>query len=247
MAASHLGRTIDIHGGGNDLKFPHHENEIAQSTCAHDGVKFARYWIHNGFVQMDKEKMSKSLGNILLVKDLVSQYPGEAVRMALLKAKYREPLNWDQDLIQQAKAQLDRLYGALERLDAVEIDAGIPAHPDFINAMDDDLNTPGAIAVLMELANEANKTDDQRLQAQLKSQLLAAGKELGILASTPAEWFAFDPSGSIDKDRVEQLIAERTQARNEKNWQRADEIRDELAAMGVQIKDGPEGTEWRIE
>ena len=247
MAASHLGRTIDIHGGGNDLKFPHHENEIAQSTCAHDGVKFARYWIHNGFVQMDKEKMSKSLGNILLVKDLVSQYPGEAVRMALLKAKYREPLNWDQDLIQQAKAQLDRLYGALERLDAVDTDDGIPAHPDFITAMDDDLNTPGAIAVLMELANEANKTDDQRLQVQLKSQLLAAGKELGILASTPADWFAFDPSGSIDKDRVEQLIAERTQARTEKNWQRADEIRDELAAMGVQIKDGPDGTEWRIE
>ena len=247
MAEKHLGHTIDIHGGGNDLKFPHHENEIAQSTCAHDGVEFARYWIHNGFVQMDKEKMSKSLGNILLVKDLVAQYPGEAVRMALLKAKYREPLNWDQDLIQQAKAQLDRLYGALERLESASVDSDGAAHPDFISAMDDDLNTPAAIAVLMELANEANKTDDAASQARLKSELLAAGRELGILSSTPADWFAFDPSGSIDKDRVEQLIVERSQARLDKNWQRADEIRDELSGMGVQIKDGPDGTEWRIE
>ena len=167
--------------------------------------------------------------------------------MALLKAKYREPLNWDAALIQQAKAQLDRLYGALERLDHIEVDAGVGAHPDFVRAMDDDLNTPQAIAVLMELANDANKSEDATEQLRLKNQLLAAGKELGILASEPAEWFAFDPSGSIDKDRVEALVRDRTQARAEKNWQRADEIRDELAEMGVQIKDGPDGTEWRIE
>ena len=247
MAAQHLGETIDIHGGGNDLKFPHHENEIAQSTCAHGGAKFARYWIHNGFVQMDKEKMSKSLGNILLVKDLVQQYPGEAVRMALLKAKYREPLNWDAELIQQAKAQLDRLYGALERLSEISCDENIEAHPNFIRAMDDDLNTPQAIAVLMELANDANKSEDATDQIRIKSQLLAAGKELGILLSEPAAWFAFDPSGSIDKARVEALVLARTQARADKDWQRADQIRDELAEMGVQIKDGPDGTEWRVE
>ena len=247
MAASHLGDTIDIHGGGNDLKFPHHENEIAQSTCAHDGQIFARYWIHNGFVQMDKEKMSKSLGNILLVKDLVSQYPGEAIRMALLKAKYREPLNWDKDLIQQAKAQLDRLYGALERLAEVEVDEQASAPEDFLKAMDDDLNTPAAIAVLMELANEANKAQSLEDKRRLKNQILAAGKELGLLTTQPAEWFAFDPSGTLDKQLVEDLIAARNQAREAKDWQRADQIRDELTAMGVQIKDGPDGTEWRIE
>lgn len=245
MAAAHLGKTIDIHGGGNDLKFPHHENEIAQSSCAHDGQVFAKYWVHNGFVQIDKEKMSKSVGNILLVEDLVSQFPGEAIRMALLRAKYREPLNWDQSTIAEAKAQLDRLYGALERLSDVQADEPV-AHADFIKAMDDDLNTPLAISVLVELANEANKASDEDDKQTLKSQLLAGGLELGILASTPAEWFAFDPSGSIDKDLVASLIEQRDQARAEKNWQRADELRDTLAEMGVQIKDGPQGTEWRI-
>ncbi|MGR8950182.1 MAG: cysteine--tRNA ligase [Gammaproteobacteria bacterium] len=247
MAEAHLGTTIDIHGGGNDLKFPHHENEIAQSTCAHDGKTFARYWVHNGFVQMDKQKMSKSIGNILLVKDLLTQFPGEAIRMALLKAKYREPLNWDHELIQQAKAQLDRLYGALERLEDVEPDLSALPHDDFVSAMDDDLNTPAAIAVLMDIANHANKASDPATKNQLKSQLLAAGRELGLLEQSAAEWFAFDPSGEIDKDTVERLIAERNQARRDKNWSRADEIRDELTGMGVQIKDSRDGTEWRIE
>lgn len=246
MAAAHLGETIDIHGGGNDLKFPHHENEIAQSRCAHGNSTFARYWVHNGFVQMDKEKMSKSLGNILLVEELVGQFPGEAVRLALLKAKYREPLNWDKSLIQQAKAQLDRLYGALERLDEISIDKPV-AHPDFLQAMDDDLNTPAAIAVLMEIANDANKAGDDTDKRNLKSQLLAGGMELGLFAKSPAAWFAYDPSGNVDKALVESLIEERNRARVDKNWQRADEVRDELAAMGVQIKDSRSGTEWRIE
>ena len=199
MAEAHLGKTIDIHGGGNDLKFPHHENEIAQSTCVHDGQSFARYWVHNGFVQMAKKKMSKSDGNVLLVKQLLTEYPGEAIRMALLKAKYREPLNWDQDLIQQAKTQLDRLYGALERLQDIETLPDVYA-PEFTAAMDDDLNTPAAIAVLMEVANRANKTTDPGEQQQLKSQLIAGGRELGILEQNAIDWFAYDPSGEIDKN-----------------------------------------------
>jgi len=193
-----------------------------------------------------KRKMYKSLGNILLVEQLVAQFPGEAVRLALLKAKYREPLNWDKSLIQQAKAQLDRLYGALERLDEIAIDKPV-AHPDFLQAMDDDLNTPAAIAVLMEVANDANKAVNDNEKHTLKSQLLAGGLELGLFAKSPGERFAYDPSGNVDKTLVESLIEERNRARAGKDWQRADQVRDELAARGVQSKDSPNGKEWRIE
>jgi len=161
MIEQHLGQTIDIHGGGNDLKFPHHENEIAQGTCAHDGALYCRYWVHNGFVEIEHEKMSKSLGNVLLVQNLLQRFPGEAIRLALLKGRYREPISWSEGLIGDAKSQLDRLYGVLRRMrEIAPVGACVP-NTGFAAAMDDDLNSPQALAVLMELVTRANvATDD---------------------------------------------------------------------------------------
>jgi len=245
MAERHLGRTIDIHGGGNDLKFPHHENEIAQSVCSHGGEEFARYWVHNGFVEINSEKMSKSLGNVLLVENLLQRHPGEAIRMALIRTRYREPLNWDEALVDQAKAQLDRLYGALQRLEDVPVDPQAQPSAAFCAAMDDDLNSALAIASLMESVTQANTAADPASRQQAKNALLAGGTELGILQQSPQAWFAAQPGGEIDVARVEALIAERNRARDERDWARADALRDELADMGVQIQDGPNGTEWR--
>ena len=248
MAAQHLGRTIDIHGGGNDLKFPHHENEIAQSACAHDQAPLSRYWVHNGFVEIDSEKMSKSIGNVLLVRELLKSFPGEAIRLSLIRAKYREPLNWNEALIKQSKAELDRMYGALDRMTDIVLDTGENAASAAFNAaMDDDLNTPRAIAVLMEIVADANRTSDDRECRRLKAELLAGGRELGILQQDPAVWFSSAPGSDVDPERVEAMIAERDQARANKDWAAADAIRDQLADMGVQIKDGPQGTQWRME
>lgn len=248
MAAKHLGRTIDIHGGGNDLKFPHHENEIAQSACAHDQEPLSRYWVHNGFVEIDSEKMSKSIGNVLLVRELLESFPGEAIRLALIRAKYREPLNWNEALIKQSKAQLDRMYGALDRLKDIVLEpAENEAAASFYAAMDDDLNTPKAIAVLMEAVADANRATDDDECRRLKAELLTGGRELGILQQDPAIWFASSPGIGVDAERVEALLKERDHARANKDWAAADAIRDRLAEMGVQIKDGPHGTQWRTE
>lgn len=248
MIATHLGTSIDIHGGGNDLKFPHHENEIAQSACAHAGAPLARYWVHNGFVEIDAEKMSKSLGNVLLVRDLLEAHPGEAIRLALIKTKYREPLNWNDEIVSQARAQLDRLYGALERLADVDIEQQdrVPP-PAFCEAMDDDLNTPLALGVLMDLAGQANRADSNGERAAIKAQLLGAGEELGLLDAEPGAWFRGQGGSAVDTAAIEALVAERDAARGARDWARADAIRDDLAARGVTILDGPEGTQWRIE
>jgi cysteinyl-tRNA synthetase len=245
MSEQHLGRTIDIHGGGNDLKFPHHENEIAQSTCAHGGEVFARYWVHNGFVEIDQQKMSKSLGNVLLVQNILERHPGEAVRMALIKGRYREPISWSEALVSEAKTQLDRLYGVLRRMEAVPADEHAGVHPDFAAAMDDDLNSPMAIAVLMELVTRANSTNDETTLAVLKAQLLAGGRELGILQQSPAEWFSSSPNQTVDVEKIEALIAARNEARRNKDFARADQVRDELTALGIRIEDGAGGTTWR--
>jgi cysteinyl-tRNA synthetase len=245
MAEQHLGETIDIHGGGNDLKFPHHENEIAQSVCSHDGAPFARYWVHNGFVEIDKEKMSKSLGNVLLVENLLKDYPGEALRMALIRARYRERLSWSDESVEQAKIQLDRMYGALLRLESVEVEGNPTPSDDFVNAMDDDLNTALAITTMLDAVNRANTLSTAEDLRRAKSELLGAGNELGILQQSPKQWFASAPSGELDIGKIDALVVEREQARNDKNWQRADEIRDELDEMGIHIQDGPEGTQWR--
>ena len=248
MIERHLGRTIDIHGGGNDLKFPHHENEIAQSVCAHADEDLSRYWVHNGFVEIDSEKMSKSIGNVMLVRELLDVFPGEAIRMALIQGKYREPLAWNEGLIRQSKNQLDRIYGTLERLADVSFDEEHgEASTEFKAAMDNDLNTPKAIAVLMEAVTEANRATDATERCRLKAQLLACGRELGILQQEPRAWFEASISVQVDSDRVEEMITARNEARAARNWARADAIRDELAKMGVQIKDGPNGTQWRAE
>ena len=246
MIEHHLGRTIDIHGGGNDLKFPHHENEIAQSACAHDGAPLARYWVHNGFVQIDSTKMSKSIGNVLLVRHLLDKHAGETLRMALIGAKYREPLNWSDELVEQAKSQLDRMYGTLARLADIELSNDeIIAAQRFTAAMDDDLNTPKAVAVLMEIVTLANRSDDANERRRCKAELLAGGRELGILQSDPEAWAKGAAAGGVDNATIDKLVAERVAARAAKDWKRADEVRGQLEALGIQIMDGANGSQWR--
>ena len=246
MAGALLGETIDIHGGGLDLIFPHHENERAQSSCAHGGKVFARYWLHNGFVNMNSEKMSKSLGNVLLLRDLLAEAPGEAIRLVLLTAHYRQPLDWTDEVLPEARRKLDRLYGALRELAGVEPAPGVTAPDALLKALEDDLNTPMALAELFELARAANKATDDAERARLKAQLLDAGALLGLLQQSPEAWFGqgVDSSGP-DEQEIERLIEVRAAARRARNFAEADRIRDELARRGVAIEDGAGGTRWR--
>jgi len=250
MVAQHLGRTIDIHGGGNDLIFPHHENEIAQSTCAHGGELFVRYWLHNGFVNVDHTKMSKSLGNVLLVHDLLKEAPGEVIRLALLSAHYRQPLDWTGDVLPEARRKLDRLYGALRDVpdQALKVDDA-PADPGFIAALDDDLNTPKALAVLFELARNINRSEVPAERLALAARLRASGAMLGLLGADPEVWLQgaaqLAAEDGISNKTVEALLAARIAARNNRDFSAADRIRDELVAAGILIEDGPDGTRWR--
>lgn len=247
MIEKHLGETIDIHAGGIDLQFPHHENEIAQSTCAHGGKLFSRFWMHNGFVNIEKEKMSKSIGNVLLVHDLIEQAPGEAIRLALLNGHYRQPLDWTAEGLQQAKRMLDRLYGALRALADVKVETNDAVPEDFMAAMLDDLNTPKALAVLFDQAKQANTATDAAEKARIKAALLASGALIGLLEQDPEVWFAGGGVAShIDADEIEGLIAARAEARKNKDFKESDRIRDELAGRGILIEDGPKGTTWRV-
>lgn len=245
MVAAHLGQTIDIHGGGHDLQFPHHENEIAQATCAHGGITYCRYWLHNGFVNVDQQKMSKSVGNVLLVHKLLEHIPGEVIRTVLLSSHYRQPVDWTDEAISQARAVLDRLYGALRNLSDVNVDAisseQIPA--GVLEALRDDLNTPEAFAQLFAIAKTANSSDDADIKARCKRELLAAGQLMGLLETDPEVWF--EGESAEDSDEIEQLIADREQARTNKDWAKADRIRDQLQDMGIEIEDSADGTRWR--
>ncbi|WP_084420555.1 cysteine--tRNA ligase [Henriciella litoralis] len=243
MIAANLGKTIDIHGGGIDLQFPHHENEIAQSECAH-GEPMARYWMHNGFLDMDGEKMSKSLGNVKLIHDLIEHWPGEVLRFALLSGHYRAPLDWTRDLLEQAKTTLGRIYGALRRV--WDAEGGTARDKAVLAALCDDLNTPIALAELSRLASEANQAADAKDEdkmAAARADLLAAGALLGLLTRTPAEW---EQGGTADdKSRIDALVQARVDARTNKDWAEADRIRKELADEGIEIMDGPQGSTWR--
>lgn len=246
MIEAHLGQTIDIHGGGQDLVFPHHENEIAQSTCAHGGKLFCRHWVHNGFVNVDQEKMSKSLGNVLLVRDLLEQAPGETVRAALLSAHYRKPLDWTTQTLPRAQRSLDRLYGTLRDLGDVAPAPDTAPPPAVMAALEDDLNTPQAFAELHELTRAANAAADSAERARYKAQLLAAGEVLGLLGQKPDEWFERRGDAQIEIDEIERLIAARGAARSAKDFATADRIRDELLERGVALEDGAQGTRWRF-
>ena len=241
MAAAHLGETIDIHAGGIDLQFPHHENEIAQSECAHGGKVFARWWLHNGMLEFGGAKMSKSVGNIERVHDLVREHPPEALRHALLAAHYRQPLDWSPALVEQSVRTLDRLYGTLRDLGDVEAEAVIPAAVEA--ALEDDLNTPGALAAMAGIASEARKASDPAQRARLKSELLGAGLALGLLQQDPAAWFARGASAEDDA-RIQALVDERTAAKQARDFARADAIRAQLADEGIQLEDTPQGARW---
>ena len=246
MAEKHLGETIDIHAGGQDLVFPHHENEIAQSRCAHEGAPFARYWLHNGFLSIDHEKMSKSLGNVVLVHDLLETIPGEVIRLALLSAQYRQPLDWSEETIDSARKMLDRLYGALRGIDVPdELRRETEPPAEFIDALEDDLNTPMALSKLFGLARALNRSDEPSERRELAAQMLACGDLLGVLGADPESWFAGDADGEISAAEIGALLADREAARAAKNFDIADAIRERLAADGVQIEDGPSGTTWR--
>ncbi|HVX04976.1 MAG TPA: cysteine--tRNA ligase [Rhodanobacteraceae bacterium] len=253
MAAAHLGDVIDIHAGGVDLVFPHHENEIAQSRCAHGTQTFARFWLHNGMLTFDGAKMSKSVGNVKQLHALLEKHPPEALRYALLSAHYRQPLDWSDALIEQSIATLDRLYGTLRELVAFE--AASSASPSIEAVLEDDLNTPAALAELNQLAARAwnlrntlvhgFSKDALKELIQIKADLLASGALLGLLQQDPEAWFKRG-SEHVDAARVESLIEARRAARAARDFARADAIRAELAAMGVAIEDGAEGTRWRI-
>ena len=246
MAEKHLGETIDIHAGGQDLVFPHHENEIAQSQCAHDGAPFARYWLHNGFLSIDHEKMSKSLGNVKLVHDLIENMPGEVIRLALLGAHYRQPLDWSKETMDSARRMLDRLYGAVRGIDVTDEERAAAEPPAaLVAALEDDLNTPKAMAEFFGLARELNKASDEAERKTLAAQMYASGDLMGLLQSDPDTWFAGENASGLSAGQIDALLAERQAARAERNFSRADEIRDELADAGVQIEDGPNGTTWR--
>jgi cysteinyl-tRNA synthetase len=234
MSWRYLGETFDIHGGGTDLIFPHHENELAQSVCAFPGSHFARYWVHNGMLQISGEKMSKSLGNFFTIRDVLATAPGEAVRLLLLRTQYRGLLDFSDAGLAEARRELDRFYRALERFPGTVAANQIP--PPVLEALCDDLNTPLAIAAMHGLADAALAGD-----STAAANLRAAGNVLGLLQMQPTEWF----HGDVDAAAIEAAIAERLAARKAKNFSRADAIRAELAAQGIVLEDGPTGTTWR--
>lgn len=245
MIQAHLGNTIDIHGGGRDLTFPHHENELAQGTCCHSDEDYVRYWMHNGMLTVNGEKMSKSLGNFITIRDALQTYHGEHLRLMMLSSQYRSSLDWTESLIRQSKQTLDRFYNALGEASTLTSTPAPELLTNFLAAMNDDLNTPLAIAAMHELAGQMFKASSDSEKQQLKWALLASGELLGILKETPEHWFTAADDGAITGEQIEQLISDRTAAKKAKNFAQADAIRAQLDDAGVEIQDTRDGVRWR--
>ncbi len=243
MSEAHLGETFDIHGGGLDLIFPHHENEIAQSRCAHDGKPLAKLWMHNGFLTIDNDKMSKSLGNFFTVRDLLAHAPGEALRFALLAAHYRQPLDFSRDALRQAKDVLDGWYGTLRSHASIALDKNVDVPHAVVAALTDDLNTPQAIAALHDLAGQLNKNPS----VATKSAFVKAANLIGFLTQDPEAWLRWAPKGTsqMSEAEIEAQIEARLAARKARDFKKADQIRNDLLAMGVILEDKAEKTLWR--
>ncbi|MEL7935746.1 cysteine--tRNA ligase [Pseudomonas delhiensis] len=247
MSTCCLGETFDIHGGGPDLVFPHHENEIAQSEAA-TGKPYAATWMHAGAVRVDGEKMSKSLGNFFTIREVLEKYHPEVVRFLLVSSHYRSPINYSEDNLKEAKGALERFYTALRGLPEAEAAGGEAFAERFAAAMDDDFNTPEAVAVLFEMAREVNRLREADLQgaAALAAKLRGLAGLLGVLQLEPDAFLQAGAAGKVDAAQVEALIQARLEARAAKNWAESDRIRDELTAMGVVLEDGKGGTTWRL-
>ena len=246
MSEKTLGLPFDIHGGGRDLIFPHHENEIAQSCCStgniNDPNSYAKYWMHNGFVTINGEKMSKSLGNIILVKDLTDKYHGEVVRLSLLSSHYRQGLDWNEKIAHQSNKLLTKLYDIVNDLSDVKISEKLDVDSGGISALMDDFNTPGLIAELNKIAKEYNSKEKEDLNKTIiKSKLILIGSVLGILQDK-----SFNKASDELREKVELLIKERLDAKNQKDFDLADKIRNELLDLGVEIKDTSDGTDWNL-
>ncbi len=247
MSTEMLGPHFDIHGGGQDLQFPHHENEIAQSECC-TGQTFVNYWMHNGFVRINEEKMSKSLGNFFTLREVMKAYRAEEIRYFILSSHYRSPLNYSDQQLQSARAALNRLYTALLDIEPAAAPAQSAYRERFREALCDDFNTADALAVLFELARELNRARDEGSEQApaLAGLLRELGEVIGLLQEDPTEFFKSSVGEqAISDDEIDALIAERSQAKRERDWARADAIRDQLTEAGIQIEDSPEGTRWR--
>lgn len=253
MIERRLGNTIDLHGGGQDLIFPHHENEIAQGTCAHGGQLYCRTWVHNSFVTVDGHKMSKSLGNVLTVRALLTQAPGEAIRLALLSTHYRHPLDWNPQRMAQARQTLARFYTTLEKSESIAVSAEVAPDQTVTEALFNDLNTPGALAALHGLLTALENAETDAARAQAKGSLLASAELLGLLRQVPqvalAELKHTMPASAVphlDAAAIQALFLEREQARRQRDFARADALRDQLAAVGVLVHDTPQGSAWTL-
>ena len=246
MSEKTLGLPFDIHSGGMDLVFPHHENEIAQ-TCSlddnHEPDSFAKFWFHNGFVNVEGEKMSKSIGNIKLVHDLKKQYKGEVLRLTLLSAHYRQPLNWNKEIIDQNSKMLDRFYRSLKDLRDIEVSSESVSE-EIMECLLDDLNTPKVLAKLNTLSNTLSSANAEKKQ-EIKKNLIAAGKILGVMLEDPNIWLGYNQTANPEKEEIEGLINQRNEARRSKDFKLADQIRDKLKSKGIEIEDTKNGTIWR--